>query len=393
LFKEDKLQKPKRFIIGCVVGTRPEVIKMAPIIFQLKSCKWAEVYLINTAQHGDMLDNMLEIFNLKPDIDLRSMTPDQTLGDLTGNLSKKLDSLVKTQHFDTLLAVGDTTTVFVSSLIAFYNQIPFGHVEAGLRTFNAIEPFPEEINRILTATLATWHFAPTLVEKENLLRENIPSSKITVTGNPVIDALFWVLKNKPNERFKSLSNIIVVTAHRRENIGENLLNICSAILALAEKFHHINFVFPIHPNPNVQKTILCQLKDKARIHLLPPLRYDDFVHLLQQSILILTDSGGIQEEAPALCKPVLVLRNTTERGDILKEGVGLLVGTEVLPIINTVSELLTNQQMYTDMSRGVSPYGDGHAAELIVKHLKKALFSNQKINSRVVKIANAYNPA
>lgn len=366
---------------------------MAPIIFQLKACQWAEVYLINTAQHRDMLDNMLEIFNLKPDVDLGSMIPDQTLGDLTGSLSKTLDLLVKTKHFDAFLAAGDTTTVFVSSLIAFYNQIPFGHVEAGLRTFNSREPFPEEINRVLTANLATWHFAPTVVEKENLLRENILSSKITVTGNPVIDALFWVLKNKPNERFKSLSNIIVVTAHRRENFGKNLLNICSAILALAEKFHHINIVFPIHPNPNIQKNTLHLLKNKERIHLFPPLKYDEFVHLLQQSILILTDSGGIQEEAPALSKPVLVLRNTTERNAIIKEGVGLLIGTETNHIINMVSQLLTDQQMYSDMSRGVSPYGDGHAAKVIVAHLKKALVSNEKNDSTAVKIANAYNPA
>ena len=366
----------RRYTIGCIIGTRPEVIKMAPIIFQLQTCPWADVFLINTAQHRDMLDNMFEVFNLYPDADLDSMTCNQSLGELTSTLCKKLDTLVKQHHFDVLLAAGDTTTVFVSSLVAYYNHIPFGHIEAGLRTYNTEEPFPEEINRVLTAPLATWHFAPTTMERENLIRENIPSSRIIVSGNPVIDALFWVLNNRPPPHChsKNLSNVIVVTAHRRENFGENLQNICAAITALTCKFEHINFVFPVHPNPQVQHNIESLLLNTPRAHLLPPLRYDEFAHLLQQSLFVLTDSGGIQEEAPALSKPVLILRNITERPAIITEGVGLLVGTEKNNIINAVSQLLTDKKIYADMARGVSPYGDGQAAKRIVNYLKDNLF-------------------
>jgi UDP-N-acetylglucosamine 2-epimerase (non-hydrolysing) len=374
------MSKHRRLTIGCIIGTRPEVIKMAPIIFLLKACHWANVIIINTAQHRDLLDNMFEVFDLYPDADLDSMTCNQSLGGLTGTLCKKLDALVKQHRFDVLLAAGDTTTVFVLSLVAFYNQISFGHIEAGLRTYNHKEPFPEEINRVLTAPLSTWHFAPTAVERDNLLRENIPSSKIIVTGNPVIDSLFWVLKNKPNTRAQPLSNIIVVTAHRRENFGENLQHICSAIITLTEQFEHINFVFPIHPNPQVQKTIESLLHNKPRIHLLPPLKYDEFAHLLQQSLFVLTDSGGIQEEAPALGKPVLVLRNTTERPAIITEGVGLLIGTAKNNIVHAVRQLLNDKKIYTDMSQGVSPYGDGHAAERIVGFLE--------VNLRVLSLEN-----
>jgi UDP-N-acetylglucosamine 2-epimerase (non-hydrolysing) len=361
------------YTVGCIIGTRPEFIKMAPIIFQLQASSWATVFFINTAQHRDMLDNLFDVFDLYPDADLDSMTPNQSLGELTGTLCKKLDALVKQQHFDVLLAAGDTTTVFVSSLVAFYNKIPFGHIEAGLRTYNTMEPFPEEINRVLTAPLATWHFAPTEAERQNLLHENIASSKIIVTGNPVIDALFWVLKNKPNTQPQNISNIIVVTAHRRENFGKNIQTICSAIIDLTHQFEHINFVFPIHPNPQVQKNIETLLINTPRVHLLPPLKYDEFAHLLQNALLVLTDSGGIQEEAPALGKPVLVLRNTTERPAIITEGVGLLIGTEKDDIINAVSQLLTDQNAYKTMARGVSPYGDGHAAKRIVNFLETHL--------------------
>ena len=380
------MSKDQRFTIGCIVGTRPEVIKMAPIIFQLRAHQWANVFLINTAQHRDLLDNMFDVFNLHPDADLDSMTCNQSLAELTSTLCKKLDTLVKQHHFDVLLAAGDTTTVFVSSLVAFYNQIPFGHIEAGLRTYNIKEPFPEEINRVLAAPLATWHFAPTASEKDNLLRENISASKIVVTGNPVIDALFWVLKNRPNThaQTQNLSNVIVVTAHRRENFGENLENICTSIITLANKFEHINFVFPTHPNPTIQKNIESRLLNQPRIHLLPPLKYDEFAHLLQHSLFVLTDSGGIQEEAPALNKPVLVLRNTTERPAIITAGVGLLVGTESNNIINAVSQLLTNQEMYADMTRGISPYGDGHAARRIVNYLHERLLSKTERSSELM---------
>lgn len=367
----------KTRLIGCVVGTRPEIIKMAPIIFKLQQTSWAKVFIINTAQHRGLLDEMLELFNITPDIDLDIMTTNQSLGALTGQLAIKLDNLINQYHFDALLAIGDTTTVFVASLIAFYHNVPFGHIEAGLRTHNRREPFPEEINRVLASPLSTWHFAPTQNEKDNLIREQVAVSKILITGNPVIDTLFWVLQHQPEPHFfQSLSNIVVVTAHRRENFGIHMQQICQAILALAQQYPEVNFVFPVHPNPNVQKVIFSFLDEQRGIYLLDPLRYDQFVHLMAQSLLILTDSGGIQEEAPALAKPVLVLRNTTERPEIIKAGVGILVGTETQSIINAVSLLLNDKQIYANMAQGISPYGDGKAAQRIVDFLSKNLINN-----------------
>lgn len=364
----------KRLTIGCVIGTRPEVIKMAPIIFKLQQCSWAKVFIINTAQHRNLLDDMLTLFKITPDVDLDSMTANQTLGTLTGNLCLKMEELVNKHKFDALLAIGDTTTVFVTSLIAFYHHIPFGHIEAGLRTFTIKEPFPEEVNRVLTAPLSTWHFAPTKIEKENLMRENISPSHVIITGNSVIDALYWVLKNTPDPGvLAELDNIVIVTAHRRENIGKNMRNICHAVIELSEKLKHINFVFPVHPNPNVQKDILFLLNKRPRIHLLYPLRYDEFAHLMNRSLLILTDSGGIQEEAPALSKPVIVLRNNTERPEIVTARVGVLVGTNSDHIIKTVYHLLTDIEAYRQMVKGVSPYGDGLASERIIECLQRDL--------------------
>ncbi|RMX15331.1 UDP-N-acetylglucosamine 2-epimerase (non-hydrolyzing) [Legionella jordanis] len=361
--------------IGCVIGTRPELIKMAPVIFRLEQCPWVKLSVINTAQHRNLLDDLLTFFRIIPNVDLNSMTVNQTLGTLTGNLCSKFELLVETTTFDVLLAAGDTTTVFVSSLIAFYHHIKFGHIEAGLRSYNSGEPFPEEMNRVLTAPLSTWHFAPTLAEKENLLRENIPASKIIVTGNPVIDTLYWTLENTVDRGdFDELNNIVMVTAHRRENFGQPLINICSAIVNLSQKFD-VNFVFPVHPNPKVQEVTVSLLKDRPRIHLLPPLRYDEFVHLMSRSIFILTDSGGIQEEGPALGKPILVLRNTTERPAIINEGVGLLVGTEEQNIIDTVTRLLDHKDLYRSMVKNTSPYGDGYASERIVEFLQQTLLS------------------
>jgi UDP-N-acetylglucosamine 2-epimerase (non-hydrolysing) len=357
----------KKVVIGCVIGTRPELIKMAPVIFKLQESDWAEVKFINTAQHRGLLDDMLSIFSLKPDIDLNIMVHNQSLGELTGNLCKKLDILVKEQNFDALLAVGDTTTVFVAALIAFYHNIPYGHIEAGLRTQDVRSPFPEEINRLLTAPLAQWHFAPTKTEQNNLLKEQISASKILITGNPVIDALYWVLEHRPvKAEWLQIPNIIVVTAHRRENFGVNLQNICQAVLELSQRFKHMNFVIPVHPNPNVQQDVLVNLADKPGVHLLPPLQYDEFAHLMNRSVLIMTDSGGIQEEAPALHKPVLVLRDNTERPEVVNAGVGLLVGTKKHKIVEAVSQLLEDSSLYKSMAKGISPYGDGHAAERIV---------------------------
>lgn len=364
----------KRITIGCVIGTRPELIKMAMVIARLKACEWANVVIINTAQHRHLLDDMLALFALEPDIDLNSMIANQSLGQLTGTLCHKLDGLFAQHPIDVLLGAGDTTTVLTCSLIAFYHHIPFGHIEAGLRTYNSQEPFPEEINRVLTAPLATWNFAPTPAERENLCRENIPANRIIVTGNPVIDTLHWVLNHTPERPIlEDCQEIILVTVHRRENIGENLGNICQAILTLREQFPTVNFVLPVHPNPNVQSTILSLLGDYPRIHLLPPLKYDEFAHLMNRSLLIMTDSGGVQEEAPALKKPVVVLRNTTERQAVITAGVGVLAGTETKHIIDSVSSLLTDKKLYDSMAQGVSPYGDGHAAERIVDYLYQNL--------------------
>lgn len=375
------MNRSERLVFGCIIGTRPEVIKMAPVISKLKACGWVDVFVINTAQHRSLIDDMLSLFDLTPDADLDCMMVDQSLGQLTGNLCNKLENLVKKHHFDALLAAGDTTTVFASSLIAFYHHIPFGHIEAGLRTYNSKMPFPEEINRILVAPLATWHFAPTELEKNNLLCENIAPYKIIVTGNPVIDALHWVLENKPDTHsFSEWPNIIIVTAHRRENFGDNIKNICKAVIELSCKFKDVNFVFPVHPNPRVQNDINLLLKDKPGVHLLPPLRYDEFAHLMSHSLLILTDSGGIQEEAPALNIPVLVLRSTTERPAIITEGVGFLVGTDKEHIIEKVSELLTNKDLYSKMASGVSPYGDGNTSERIVNFLKKQFDIKTKLD-------------
>lgn len=361
----------KKIHIGCVVGTRPELIKMAPVIFLLQKCHWAKVSIINTAQHRDLLDDLLKFFHITPHADLNSMTVDQTLGGLTSSLCVKLELLVESHQFNVLLAAGDTTTVFVTALIAFYNRIFFGHIEAGLRTYNLKEPYPEEMNRVLTAPLATWHFAPTESEKDNLLRENIDDNSIIVTGNTVIDTLYWTLDNTLDQGdFDELDNIIIVTAHRRENFGVNLINICTAMIELSNQYE-VNFVFPVHPNPHVQQVIVALLKDKPKIHLLPPLRYDEFVHLMNRAILILTDSGGVQEEAPALGKPVLVLRNTTERPAIIEAGVGLLVGTQTDTIVNQVSRLLSDKSSYDAMVKGISPYGDGNAGKRIVEHLEK----------------------
>ncbi len=368
------MKKNGKIHIACIVGTRPEIIKMAPVLFQLKKSSWAIASLIDTAQHRDLLDDMLEIFDLTPDFDLDIMLKDQTLGELTGNLCRKLDSLLATHHFDAILAIGDTTTVMISALLAFYHKIPFGHIEAGLRTFDRYQPFPEEINRVLSDTLSTWYFAPTEQDKANLIRENINPDLITVTGNTVIDALYWVLKNRKVEKdFASFKKVITVTAHRRENHGVILHHICQAILLLSQRFLEIDFVVPMHPNPNVQKVMLDLLANQPRIHLFPPFKYDEFAHLLQKSILILTDSGGIQEEAAALHKPMVVMRNCTERTAVVEEGLGILAGTETDAIVSAVSDLLTNETMYNKMVKSSCPFGDGQAALYIVNYLEKVL--------------------
>jgi UDP-N-acetylglucosamine 2-epimerase (non-hydrolysing) len=368
------MKKINRKKILCIIGTRPEVIKMAPNIERLKKQPWAKVCVVVTAQHREMLDQMLSIFNIKPDIDLNIMTPNQSLSKLTAALIEKLSSVFEKQKPDCVLAQGDTTTVFVASLLSFYAKIPFGHVEAGLRTSNIYYPFPEEANRILAGQLSDLHFAPTQTAKRALLKENIPANKIFVTGNTVIDSLLSVSKKIKKEKNQQHQKLILVTAHRRENFGENFLNICKALKKIVTAFQDVRIVYPVHLNPNIQKIAYRELHDCSRVELCQPLNYFEFIKLMKKSYCILTDSGGIQEEAPALGKPVLVLRNETERPEAVKAKVVKLVGLDPQKIFNEVKKLLTNQKYYHQMAKGVSPYGDGKAAMRIVSVVKKRLF-------------------
>lgn len=365
----------KQIIIGCIIGTRPEVIKMASLIKELKLCPEFKVDVIITAQHRELLDDMLKLFQLTPDVDLNIMENNQTLPHLTASLCEKLTEVITNKKYDLWLVQGDTTTTFVASLIAFYHHIPCGHVEAGLRSFNLLQPFPEEMNRALTSRLVRWNFVPTFDEENNLLHEGIASDTIYITGNTVIDALKWVLKTYASKTQIKFPNqrLLLVTAHRRENFGEPLKNICMALKQLIEKFSDITIVYPVHPNPNVQKVVYELLQNQPRIHLIEPLSYEEFSFYLQEAYLVLTDSGGIQEEAPALKKPVLILRNTTERPALLTTGTGKLVGTDINTIVDETSRLLNDPISYQAMASGISPYGDGHASERIVAILKQTL--------------------
>lgn len=356
----------KKKTIGCVFGTRPEIIKMAPIIFLLQQSNWADVKLINTGQHQKLLDTMLEVFSFEVDYHFHIMKKNQSLGQLTGKLCNELDKCLSKHTFDALFAAGDTTTVLTTALTAFYHQLPFGHVEAGLRTHQKYTPFPEEINRVLAAPLSCWHFAPTEVEKTNLLKEGINASNIYVTGNTVIDSLHWVLTHtQPPDMLNELDHIILITVHRRENFGDKLHEISLAILELARQFPERNFLFPVHLNPHVQSEVRKLLSGKPNIHLIDPIPYDKFVHLMNQSELILSDSGGLQEEAPALNKPIIILRDSTERTALIKQNLGILAGTNKESIVAAVHKLLNDPRLYASMTQGFSPYGDGFAANRI----------------------------
>lgn len=359
---------PNIIRIACIIGTRPEVIKMAPIINAIRLYSNLKIFIISTAQHRQLLDNMLRIFVIRPDVDLNVMQDNQSLGTLTGNLFIKLAEVFATNSFDWVLAQGDTTTTLVAAQMAFYYRIQFGHVEAGLRSYNMYQPFPEEMNRVLISKMATWHFAPTSVEKDNLLRENISPNKIIVTGNTVIDSLYLLSKKDTALPFELPINkrIILLTLHRRESFGEPIRQIFSALLEIANKFEDIIILYPVHPNPSVQQVATEILKSHPRVRLLEPLGYDVFVTLMCKAYLIMSDSGGIQEEAPALDKPIIVLRDVTERPLIIELGLGLLVGSNKENIVNTVTELLIDPHKYQSMQKHLSPYGDGHAAERIV---------------------------
>ena len=363
--------------ILCVVGTRPEAIKMAPVILALKSCAEIECRVLATAQHRHMLDQVLEVFGIKPDFDLDIMRPNQALTTLTARLLLELDHVLLAEKPDVVLAQGDTTTVMSIALACFYHKISFGHVEAGLRTWDMSNPFPEEMNRVIAGRLAKWHFAPTESARQNLLKDGVPDNDITVTGNTVIDALHSVTVDCPpiGIELDDTKRLILVTAHRRENFGTPMKEICRAILALVEKNEDVQVLYPVHPNPNILSVVNDMLSDHPRITLCPPLDYLPFVGAMQRSFLILSDSGGVQEEAPALAKPVLVLRNETERPEAVDAGAVKLVGSDYELIVKETQLLLDDESAYKKMALGISPYGDGYAAERIVEMLTEVKFT------------------
>lgn len=378
-----------------VFGTRPEAIKMAPLVkeFQKASHEFKTLVCV-TGQHREMLDQVLHIFNIKPDYDLNIMKQGQDLYDVTSRVLLGMRDVLKEVHPDVVLVHGDTTTSTAAALAAFYQQIPVGHVEAGLRTHNIYSPWPEEMNRQITGRISTYHFAPTDLSKKNLLAEDIVEEAITVTGNTVIDALYMVVdKIKTDDALSAnlktvLSNsgydvnrlsdgrkMVLITGHRRENFGDGFISMCKAIKTLTEKYRDIDFVYPMHLNPNVRKPIHEifgeSLSDLGNIFFIEPLEYLSFVYLMEKSTVILTDSGGIQEEAPGLGKPVLVMRDTTERPEALEAGTVKLVGTDYDKIVHEVSKLLDNQEYYDGMSKAVNPYGDGMACSRIVASMNR----------------------
>jgi UDP-N-acetylglucosamine 2-epimerase (non-hydrolysing) len=364
-----------------VFGTRPEAIKMAVLVNQLNNDPYFEHKLCVTGQHRHMLDQVLELFRLQADFDLNIMQAGQDLSDITSNVMLRIRSVFKEFRPDVLLVHGDTTTCLASTLAGFYAQIRIGHVEAGLRTGNLQSPFPEEANRTLVSRLASYHFAPTQQNVDNLLAEGIAPECIIKTGNTVIDALMEVSQHvhtfsaglqqsKVARLIRQQEKIMLVTGHRRENFGQGFIEICQALRILAEQYPQLHIVYPVHLNPNVSKPVHSLIGNKANIHLLDPLSYTDFIFLMKNSHLVLTDSGGVQEEAPGLGKPVLVMRDTTERPEAVEAGTVKLVGANESNIVQGVSELLDNTTLYHRMSQAQNPYGDGKASGRIVNFLK-----------------------
>lgn len=369
-----------------VFGTRPEAIKMAPLVKALqKDTEHFETRVCVTAQHRQMLDQVLEVFGITPEYDLNIMAPNQDLYDITAKVLLGLREVLKDFRPDTVLVHGDTTTSMAASLAAFYMQIPVGHVEAGLRTYNMLSPWPEEMNRQVTDRICTYYFAPTEQSKVNLLQENIDAKKIFITGNTVIDALLMAVdiisttagvKEKMAKELQEKGytvgdrEYILVTGHRRENFGDGFLHICKAIKELAALHPEMDIVYPVHLNPNVQKPVYELLSGLSNVYLISPLDYLPFIYAMQHSTLLLTDSGGVQEEAPSLGKPVLVMRDTTERPEAVEAGTVKLVGTNAEAIVSNVTTLLLDKEMYKRMSETHNPYGDGQACERIIAALR-----------------------
>lgn len=353
-----------------VFGTRPEAIKMAPLVNVLRRSPNMEVHTCVTGQHRQMLDPVLQWFQITPDDDLNLMQLDQTLANLTARTLSGITQVMERVQPDVVLVQGDTTTAMTAALAAFYLRVPVGHVEAGLRTYDLANPFPEELNRRIISLATNYHFAPTQAAYNALVKEGVRESRVFLTGNTVIDALQWTL-SQPYDLQSELpevptnSRIVLVTAHRREHFGEEFRGICQALRQIVERNPNVSIVYPVHLNPSVQKPVYQFLEGVPRIHLLPPLAYPAFVHLLARAYIVMTDSGGLQEEAPALGKPVLVMRQTTERPEAVEAGAAKLVGTEPKAIIAAAEALLNDAQLYQTMAQAVSPYGDGHAAERI----------------------------
>jgi UDP-N-acetylglucosamine 2-epimerase (non-hydrolysing) len=372
-----------------IFGTRPEAIKMIPIIKELEFSKVFDYEVCITAQHREMLDQVLELFNVKADYDLNIMKPNQDLFDVTTKILLKLKDVLNTSNPDVVLVHGDTTTTFSASLASFYMQIPVGHVEAGLRTYNVYSPFPEEANRQLTSRLASFHFAPTQKSFDNLVNEGVEKENIFITGNSVIDTLLITNKNIKNSKdtqerlslhvenngYKIIDDkkFILVTGHRRENFGEGFINICKALKILAQNNKNIDIVYPLHLNPNVQTVVHEYLDNIENIYLINPLDYEPFIYIMSKSYIILTDSGGIQEEAPSLGKPILVMRDTTERPEAVESGTVKLVGTNEELIVRLTQELLDDKNIYNSMAKVQNPYGDGTTSKQIIKILQKVL--------------------
>jgi len=358
-----------------VFGTRPEAIKMAPLVLELqKHSDCIETITVVTAQHRQMLDQVLETFRIQPNYDLDIMGKNQSLLDITAKILQKFDPIVKKELPDMILVHGDTTTTFVASLVAFYNQVRIGHVEAGLRTFDKYSPFPEEMNRQMTDNLADLYFAPTTDSKENLLKENHPESAIIITGNTAIDALKLTVQSdyyhEVLDRLDPLKKLVLVTMHRRENQGQPMRDVFTALREMVDVHSELEVVYPVHLSPAVQEAAKDILSSHERIHLIEPLDVLDFHNLASRGYFIMTDSGGVQEEAPSLGKPVLVLRDTTERPEGVRAGTLKLVGTDPNRVKEAMTALLTDEKLYKDMSQAPNPYGDGKASERIVQAIQ-----------------------
>jgi UDP-N-acetylglucosamine 2-epimerase (non-hydrolysing) len=375
-----------------VFGTRPEAIKMAPVIKEAEATDGIELSVCVTAQHREMLDQVLNTFNIRVNTDLNIMMDDQDVYDVTTKALLGIRDVLRNELPDVVLVQGDTTTTLAAALAAFYAQIPIGHIEAGLRTGDLKAPFPEEANRALVGRLADLHFVPTERSKKNLLSENVSQNKIFITGNTVIDALLMVRDKAVNknptlwrEQFASAlpaimdrsKRVILVTGHRRENFGQGFLDICKALSSVAKKYKNVEIIYPVHLNPNVQRPVRSILNGHPNIHLIEPIDYEPFVYLMSRSYFILTDSGGVQEEAPSLGKPVLVMRDVTERPEVVESGNVKIVGTDCDRIISETKKLLEDKEIYKRMTNTSNPYGDGHAAERIVK-ITKEFFKNQR---------------